>query len=108
MNPLLVWLVALPLLGAIVGAFVPARQARYWALLVSLLTLLVGLVLAAQFYNPPAAGAEGDDSSAPSAMLRKPAARGAAIDRSATPPGLSFLPTGQNSPFVLDSIGVKF
>jgi NADH-quinone oxidoreductase subunit M len=82
MNSLLVWLVAIPLLGAIVGAFVPARQARYWALVVSLATLVVGLVLAAQYY-------------------RAPRAQGADLT-------LAFVPTATESPLVLESLGVKF
>src|SRR6476660_4607115 len=47
---LLVLLLVVPLIGAIVGAFMPnGKAARNWALLVSLLTLGVGLAIASKF-----------------------------------------------------------
>ena len=42
-------LLLLPLLGAIVGAFIPARAAKGWALAVSLLTAAVGLSMVGSF-----------------------------------------------------------
>ncbi|MDB5333816.1 MAG: hypothetical protein JWP03_4967, partial [Phycisphaerales bacterium] len=41
-----IWLILLltvPLIGALVGAYVPEGSARGWALLVSLVTLLVSI-----------------------------------------------------------------
>jgi NADH-quinone oxidoreductase subunit M len=49
MSVLLLIILILPLAGAIVGAFVPAAQARAWALLVSLATAALAVVLALSF-----------------------------------------------------------
>jgi NADH-quinone oxidoreductase subunit M len=49
MSFLLVLLLLLPLLGAAICAFVPAGFARVWALIVSVLTLVVGIGLASKF-----------------------------------------------------------
>src|SRR4051812_38948511 len=51
----LILLLAVPLAGAILGAFVPTSLARGWALLVSLLTFVVSLMLASQVFagHPP-------------------------------------------------------
>src|SRR5690242_7179393 len=47
---LLVLLLVVPLIGAIVGAFMPnGKAARNWALFVALCTLGVGIAIAAQF-----------------------------------------------------------
>ena len=44
MTTVLVWLVAVPMIGALLGALVPARAAKGWALVVSLLTLALGMM----------------------------------------------------------------
>jgi NADH-quinone oxidoreductase subunit M len=49
MSLLLLIILILPLAGAIVGAFVPAAQAKAWALLVSLATAALAVVLALSF-----------------------------------------------------------
>src|ERR1051325_10442772 len=49
MSTALVWLIAIPLVGAAVGALLPARFAKSWAMLVSLLTFAVGVCLALQY-----------------------------------------------------------
>lgn len=50
MHYSIVLLLAVPIVGAIVGALLPnARSAKWWALLVSVLTALVGVCMAAQF-----------------------------------------------------------
>src|SRR5580658_10468680 len=56
----LILLLLIPLLGAVVGAFVPTNLARGWALLVSLLTLGISIFIAGQLFggnapvfNPP-------------------------------------------------------
>ena len=46
----LILLLLIPLLGAIIGGFVPAAAARVWALVVSLATLIVGIVVASQVF----------------------------------------------------------
>ncbi|HEY8666916.1 MAG TPA: NADH-quinone oxidoreductase subunit M [Tepidisphaeraceae bacterium] len=46
---LLVLLLLVPAGGAIIGAFVPAKSAKLWALLVSLVTALVALLMVFQF-----------------------------------------------------------
>jgi NADH-quinone oxidoreductase subunit M len=58
-RSLLVWLLVLPLVGALVGAFIRDRRtARWWALSVSLATLLPAVGLIAFFdYSPPRTGA---------------------------------------------------
>jgi NADH-quinone oxidoreductase subunit M len=48
-GPFLFILIHLPILGAIVGALIPARAARMWALVVSLLTLVVSVMMAFAF-----------------------------------------------------------
>jgi NADH-quinone oxidoreductase subunit M len=48
-NWLLAILILLPMLGAAVGAFVSPKQARSWALLISLATFLVSVVVALAF-----------------------------------------------------------
>jgi NADH-quinone oxidoreductase subunit M len=48
-DTILIYLLAIPLLGAIIGAFVPSRLARSWALLVSLLTAAVGVCMVTRF-----------------------------------------------------------
>ncbi len=48
---LLVLLLVVPLIGAIVGAFMPnGKAARSWALFIALVTLGVGIAIAAQFH----------------------------------------------------------
>ncbi|MCC7350184.1 MAG: NADH-quinone oxidoreductase subunit M [Phycisphaerales bacterium] len=50
MHYSIVLLLAVPIVGAIVGALLPnARSAKWWALLVSVATALVGVWMAAQF-----------------------------------------------------------
>jgi NADH-quinone oxidoreductase subunit M len=52
-----IWLILLltvPLIGALVGAYVPEGSARGWALLVSLVTLLVSIILGIQLASDPA------------------------------------------------------
>jgi NADH-quinone oxidoreductase subunit M len=48
-NLILIFLLAIPLAGAVIGTFVPNKLARTWALLVSLVTLAVGAYIASQF-----------------------------------------------------------
>jgi NADH-quinone oxidoreductase subunit M len=48
-STILIYLLAIPLLGAIVGAFVPSSFAKTWALLVSLATAAAGACLATRF-----------------------------------------------------------
>jgi NADH-quinone oxidoreductase subunit M len=57
MSVLLLIILILPLAGAIVGAFVPAAQAKAWALLVSLATAALAVVLAVSFFNNDPSGA---------------------------------------------------
>jgi NADH-quinone oxidoreductase subunit M len=52
-----IWLILLltvPLIGALVGAYVPEGSARGWALLISLVTLLVSIILGIQLASDPA------------------------------------------------------
>src|SRR6202012_2376237 len=51
MNDLLPFLLIIPLIGAVVGALVPERSAKGWALFTSTVTFVVALVLAYQFYT---------------------------------------------------------
>jgi len=50
MNPLLIILLLIPAAGAIIGALLPIAAARAWALLISLATLLVSILIACQFH----------------------------------------------------------
>ncbi|MDB5293328.1 MAG: proton-translocating NADH-quinone oxidoreductase, chain [Phycisphaerales bacterium] len=50
----LILLLAVPLIGAVVGAFIPEASARGWALMVSLLTLVVSIILGAILAGDPA------------------------------------------------------
>jgi len=50
-NGLLLALLAIPAGGAIVGALLPGKVAKYWALLVSLATLVVAIGLNCTFFN---------------------------------------------------------
>ncbi len=50
MNPLLIILLLIPAAGALIGALLPVAAARSWALLISLATLLVSIVIACQFH----------------------------------------------------------
>jgi NADH-quinone oxidoreductase subunit M len=49
MGICLLLLILLPLIGALIGAFVPPRAAKGWALAVSLATAIIGVALATQF-----------------------------------------------------------
>jgi len=54
MEFLLTSLLLLPFIGAAIGAFLPGgKSARSWALLVSLVTALLAIILAYQFFNAP-------------------------------------------------------
>lgn len=48
-SPLLILLLLIPAAGALIGALLPVAAARSWALLISLATLLVGIVIACEF-----------------------------------------------------------
>ena len=55
---LLPFLLAVPLFGAVVGAFIPdGRQARHWALLIGVITFAISVALGVEFYrgNPGSA-----------------------------------------------------
>ena len=47
MDSLLVILLAVPLISAVSGAFVPEKLAKGWALLFSLITFVVSIIIAA-------------------------------------------------------------
>lgn len=52
---LLPFLLAVPLFGAVVGAFIPSgAQARHWALLIGLITFAISVALGVEFYRLPA------------------------------------------------------
>jgi NADH-quinone oxidoreductase subunit M len=51
MDSLLIILLLVPLIGAAVGAFVPAATARMWALVVSLATFVISVILAWAVFN---------------------------------------------------------
>lgn len=52
MDFLLTSLLLVPFIGAAIGAFLPCgKSARYWALFVSLVTALLAIILAYQFFN---------------------------------------------------------
>jgi NADH-quinone oxidoreductase subunit M len=55
-DTILIFLLAIPLLGAIVGAFVPNRFAKTWALIVSILTAGVGVSMVYRFNFAAKAG----------------------------------------------------
>jgi NADH-quinone oxidoreductase subunit M len=48
-SPLLILLLVIPAAGALIGALLPVAAARSWALLISLSTLLVGIIIACKF-----------------------------------------------------------
>src|SRR6202035_3101413 len=49
---LLPFLLAVPLFGAVVGAFIPnGAQARHWALLIGLVTFAISVALGYEFYR---------------------------------------------------------
>ena len=48
-SPLLILLLLIPAAGALIGALLPIAAARSWALLISVATLLVGIVIACEF-----------------------------------------------------------
>jgi NADH-quinone oxidoreductase subunit M len=50
MNPLLIILLLVPAAGALIGAVLPVAAARSWALLISLATLLISIVILCQFH----------------------------------------------------------
>ena len=58
-NLLLPFLVLVPLLGAVAGAFVPAKIAKHWALGVCLVTLLLALALIPKLNFSPTSLVEG-------------------------------------------------
>src|SRR5579872_3443294 len=49
MNPLLVILLIVPAAGALIGALLPIAAAKSWALLISLATFLVSVIILFQF-----------------------------------------------------------
>lgn len=49
MGTLLLLILILPLIGAIVGAFIPASSAKMWALLVSIATAVLAVIVAISF-----------------------------------------------------------
>ncbi len=48
-SPLLILLLLIPAAGALIGAMLPIAAARSWALLISLATLLVAVIIGCQF-----------------------------------------------------------
>ena len=50
MNPLLIILLLVPAAGALIGAVLPVAAARSWALLISLATLLISIIILCQFH----------------------------------------------------------
>src|ERR1700684_17834 len=49
-SPLLILLLLIPAAGALIGAVLPVAAARSWALLISLATLLIFIVILWQFH----------------------------------------------------------
>ncbi len=49
-SPLLILLLLIPAAGALLGALLPVAAARSWALLISLATLLVAIIIACAFH----------------------------------------------------------